>query len=94
MEESLLYARLMELAGEVGVEVRTAPVEPPGGVCRLKGKVLVLLSRETTLSEKIDLLASALAELPELEGRYLLPAVRECLERHRRGEEKEGPAPG
>jgi hypothetical protein len=79
-----LYARLMDLAEALGVEVRTAPVPPPGGACRVRGRLVVMLSQEATLDEKVDVLAEALAGMPGLDEMFILPQVRECLEAARR----------
>ena len=47
----------------------------------MRGETWVVLSGADPLGERIRLLARALRELrgPELEGRYLSPALRELL---------------
>ena len=84
MDAGVLYARLMDLANTLEVEVRTVPVEPPGGTCRIRGRLMVMLSREATLEEKVDVLARALAAMPGLDDIFILPQVRERLDRARR----------
>ena len=85
MDAEVLYARLMDLANALGVEVRTAAVAPPGGTCHLRGRPMVMLSSEATLEEKLDVLAAALAGMPGLEEMFILPQVRDCLEAARQG---------
>ena len=84
MVEGTLYSRLMDVAEKLGVEVRTAPVEPPGGAYTLRGRTVVVVSREATDEERTDLLARSLAGLPGLDGIFLLPEVRERLDAARR----------
>jgi hypothetical protein len=52
-------------------------------VCRVRGEVRVLLADSDPLPDRIRVLARVLRERrgAELEGRFLPPAVRECLER-------------
>jgi hypothetical protein len=80
MDDHALYARLLDVAEKLGVEVRLAPVEPPGGTCRLRGRLVVMVSRDATVVEKTDLLARSLAAQPGLDALFLLPEVRERLE--------------
>ena len=51
MDEAVLYARLMDLADALGLEVRTAPVAPPGGTCRIRDRLVVMLSSDATIDE-------------------------------------------
>jgi len=83
VDEAVLYARLMDLADALGLEVRTAAVAPPGGTCRIRDRLVVMLSRDATLDEKVDVLAEALAGHPDLDGMFILPQVRERLDRAR-----------
>jgi len=84
----VLEGALVELAQEAGFEVRVARGGVPdadlpiaSGVCRVRDSVWVVLSARDSLEERISALSRALVvHAPEfLEGRYLPPAVRECL---------------
>jgi hypothetical protein len=91
MELSELLERLGELAREVGLEVRDVRrgVEgdpaPASGVCRVRGRTWVVLAADDGLERRIEVLARALESHagPQLEGRYLPPAVRERLAKAR-----------
>lgn len=86
--EALLEA-LLELANEIGLEVRaigSAPAPgsetpPSSGVCRVRGKLWVVLSTADPLAQQIEAIGrGVLAQAgPELEDRFLPPALRECL---------------
>lgn len=91
MEPAALLDLLVELAGETGLVVGRLSRQPAfeglsesaSGVCRVRGEVRVLLSDSDPLPDRIQVLARALQEARagELEGRFLPPAVRECLDR-------------
>ena len=78
---------LLELAGEAGLEVRTAGASaladsegaPTSGVCRVQDRVFVVLSRSDPVDAQIAVLGQALREHAAtfIEGRFLPPAVRD-----------------
>ena len=81
---------LLDLAREVGLEVRRMPVragaetEAPArsGVCRVRGRLLVLLAPGDSIEDRIEALVQGLrsAGANLWEGRWIPPAVRERLE--------------
>jgi hypothetical protein len=85
---------LADLAREAGMDVRV--LRPAGeadagpgaasGVCRVRGRLWVVLATADPVEDHIGVLAEALrAHAGDwLEGRWLPPAVRERLERTRR----------
>ena len=88
MEGEALLDFLVELAQEVGVQVRVIPRsaaegEPPprSGVCRIRGSPWLLLAATESLEDRIEAALRAVrTHAPEaLEARYLPPAVRERL---------------
>ncbi|UCE87089.1 MAG: hypothetical protein JSU66_04975 [Deltaproteobacteria bacterium] len=92
MEPEALLARLVELAGEVGLPVRRvrgSAVEDGtparSAVCRVYGSRWVLLAASDPADARIAVLAEALVEhAPRLlDERFLEPAVRERLEAQR-----------
>jgi len=84
MTDAVLHQRLMELAEALEVDVReVAAVDPPGGSCVLRGKRIIMVSQQADLAERIDLLARTLARVPGVETRFVLPQVRDRLDRAR-----------
>ena len=91
MDHVELMELLLDLTREAGVEVKLVgggprvefEVPSSSALCRVKGKVWVVLDRSDPVEVQLDVLASALrSEATEwLEGRYLPPAVRDRLER-------------
>ena len=91
MDEADLLESLLHLADEVQLEVRVlrgqnpADIElvPTSACCRVKGKVWVVLSPNDPVDLHINVLARALKSEagPQLEARYLPPAIRQLLER-------------
>ena len=89
MDDALVLESLIDLAREAAIEVRVIGAGPTAdglapatsGVCRVRGRVWVLLSRRETPNLQIRALANALREhaAPLLEQRYLPPAVRACI---------------
>jgi hypothetical protein len=90
MENSELMQALLDLCGEAGLDVRlvggaSGPPEgeaPPGSaVCRVQGKLWIVLSRGDPVELQLRVLATALREHAGelLESRYLPPALRELL---------------
>jgi hypothetical protein len=91
MDAPALLDCLLELATDTGLPVsrvgrQTAFEGLPlaaSGMCRVRGELRVMLFDADPVAERIRVLARALREgrSAELEGRFLPPAVRECLER-------------
>jgi len=84
-----LMRALLDLADEVSLEVRSvrAPAvgdEPPvsSAVCRVKGRVWVVLSQADPVDVQLAVLAGAIRReaAGALDERYLPPALRALLE--------------
>jgi hypothetical protein len=83
-----LLDQLVGLAREAGIDVRVlsgssgADLPPQSAVCRVRGRVWVVLSDADLASQRIRVLTEALREHGgrAIEGRYLPPAIRELLE--------------
>lgn len=82
MTPELLHQALMEAADSLGWEVRETALPGDGGLVELKGKRIVFVPKETSAALKSRALARALAKA-DTESVYLLPAVREAIERER-----------
>jgi len=80
VDPGILVERMKESAERLGMEVRECPAESEGGVVVLKGRRVVFIPRGTLASGRIAFLARALAEI-DTDSVYLLPAVREAVER-------------
>jgi len=85
MSDAELMSLLLEIAGEAGIEVRSAgdaDAPPMSGVCRVRGKLWVVLSRSDPVEIQVDTLAGALADhaSPFLEGRFIAPVARARIE--------------
>lgn len=85
-----LDARLDELilaAEAAGISIRREPLGGEGGgLCVLRGRRVLFVDTLSDAETRYERTLAALAPLPELEGRFLRPDVREDLERARRGE--------
>ena len=67
----------------MGIEVRVEPfhggIRSAGGLCRLRGRVLVLIDQRLGVFDRTRTLADALSEL-DTEGVYLTPEARRFIE--------------
>ena len=84
MQDQELLSRLEGLADQLEIPVRYANLateEYPGrgGLCILRGERRIIIERTLGDREKARLLAAGLAQF-DLEGVYLVPAVRQAIE--------------
>jgi hypothetical protein len=81
MENVQLLQSLEAVADELSVEIRHEDLEGSrGGLFRLRGHCCILVDRNSSVAERVDLLVRSLSQLP-LDGVFMPPAVREMLER-------------
>lgn len=88
VDEVDILEALFELASEAGFEIRAAgrlsPDDPPleSGVCRLRGRLYIVLSANESAAMQIHTLAAALREHAAeiLENRHLPPAIRSVID--------------
>ena len=89
MDEQFVFDQLEELAERFGIQIRyesmkrdedSAKIE--GGLCRLKGKYVLIINSEARLRDKIKTLAEAIKHF-DLDQVYIRPALRELLEKIR-----------
>ena len=78
-------AALLEAAEAMGIEVREVPLGGAGGggVCSFKDRRVLFVDTESDVSTRYAIAVRELAQIPEIEGIYLRPDVREDVERSR-----------
>lgn len=87
MRDEDLLAALESLAERLSIPVTYAALANEelsgrGGLCVIRGERRIIIERTLTTREKARLLATGLAQF-DFEGVFLLPAVREAIERAR-----------
>ena len=85
MDEASVIDHLEALAHSLGIQVRHECLEneetafPSGGLCRVKGKHIIIVNSAVPSAEKVQTLARALRRF-DLSGVYVKPALRDLLE--------------
>lgn len=85
MDDRTVLGHLEAVAEQLGVEIRYEPMEgeaalSPGGMCRLRGKAVIIVNGKAPLGDKIQTVARALRRL-DVSRIYLRPGIRNLLER-------------
>jgi hypothetical protein len=89
MENYAQLAALLDLADEVGLTVRVMPSvdamgdHPGGALVRMKGRDVLFLDGSASVADRLDVTAAALAGRPELAGRFIVPELRELIDKNR-----------
>jgi hypothetical protein len=84
MDLSRRLDALLELAEQLGIEIRAETMGGAGGgLCRLKGRQVLFVDTAADLATRYDRTLAAMAGLDEIDGHYLLPEVRQDVERQR-----------
>lgn len=84
MDLSRRLDALLEVAEQIGIEIRAEGMGGGGGgMCRLKGRLVLFVDTAADLATRYDRTLAAMAGLEELEGHYLVPEVRQDIERQR-----------
>jgi hypothetical protein len=83
MDDEKLMAQLEELAENLSIEIRYEAIRKEGsfftgGLCRLKGKDVLIVNSDASIGNKIQALAKALRRF-DLSRIYMKPALREFL---------------
>jgi hypothetical protein len=86
MEIESALGELEALAAKLGVQIvydhLTGDGMGQGGLCKVKGQWRVIVERRSPPSEKLSIIAQALARF-DLEAHFLSPDVRALVERYR-----------
>ena len=86
MDAQAILAGLLDLAERLEVDVRQAYLsDDAGGLCRLKGKVVLFVNTAASLEEQVARTAAALASLSETEDCFVLPELRATLDQYAAG---------
>lgn len=76
---------LLELAEEIGIEVRAVTMGGEGGgLCVLKGRRVLFVDTAADLGTRYERTLAGMAGLPELEGRFIVPEIRQDLDEQKR----------
>ena len=87
VEDDALRTALVELARELGIDVREEStsgadgLSAASGVCRVRGELRIVLARGEPAAAHVSVLVSALRDhsAARLESRWLAPALRARL---------------
>ena len=94
MTPEQMYQELKDLADKLQVEVteksfRNIGIAVSSGFCIVKNENRCILDRRLKLHRKVEVLAECLAGMPH-EDVFVVPAIRELLNRFRVDSEKKG----
>jgi len=86
MKPDQLYQELIDLAERMQITVseqnlKTAGIKVRSGLCTVRGQKLFIMDKHKSLHKKIKILAGQLALISH-ENMYIIPAVRELLEKY------------
>lgn len=74
----------LELLARLGVEVREESLGGEGGgLCKLRGRAVFFLDRGADPATNLELCIAALADMPEADEHFIIPTMRERIERVR-----------
>jgi hypothetical protein len=86
MKPERIYQELKDLAEKLAVTVseqnlRTAGIKVKSGLCTVKGQDMFIMDKHISNHKKIKILAAQLANMAH-EDVFVIPAVREILNKH------------
>ena len=86
LNDEYLLNQLEELAGRLEIAVRYENLNAEestgaGGLCRLKGKYVLIIHSQAMVKEKVRILTEALKQFP-INDLYVKPIIRRLLEGH------------
>jgi len=84
LDARAVLSYLEAVAEQLGVEIRYEPMEgetvlSPGGMCRIRGKTVIIVNAKAPLEDQVRTLVKALRRL-DLSQIYLRPGIRDLLE--------------
>jgi hypothetical protein len=92
MDAETIYQHLEDLAKKLNISIRYDDMTGSqfgtrSGLCKIKGKYLYVMDTSRELPERIAALCECLCQM-DLEGVYVVPAVRDLLAEARRSRVK------
>ena len=86
MKPDQIYQDLKELAEKLDVTVseqnlRSTGIKVNSGICKVKGKNILIMDNRLPFKDKNEILASCLSKLPH-ENIFMVPALRDFLDKH------------
>ncbi len=86
MKPEQIYQELKDLAERLGIAVseqsfRNTGIKVTSGLCKVKGQDLLIIDKHKSVHKKIQIMASHLTRVPH-ETVFIVPAIRELLEKH------------
>ena len=87
MKPDQIYQDLKELAEKLDVTVseqnlRSTGIKAKSGICKVKGKNILIMDKQLSLRDKNEILASCLSKLPH-ENIFIVPALRDFLNKYK-----------
>ncbi len=80
MNEEDLLQELENLAAKLALNLRYEKGDFQGGFYRYKEKQQIVINKDLSTRQKVNILARELKAMIDLENFYLLPALREVIE--------------
>ena len=88
MKPEQIYQELKDLAEKLGIHVseqnfRTTGIAVKSGLCKVKGRPMLIVDKHKSIRKKIEIMTSHLAQIPH-ENVFVVPAIRELLEKEQK----------
>lgn len=80
MEQENILEKLESLLVDLSIELRYEKGDFVGGFYRYKDRQQIVINRDLTINQKISIIAQELRANSELEGIFLVPALREVIQ--------------
>ena len=82
MQWEEIESELESVADRLGVEVRHVRYEGMGGLCTVRGKTVLAVNDALDTPDRVSVMAKALASLPGIRDLFIVPEVRQLLEKY------------
>lgn len=98
MDNKKVFHELCGVAERLGIRVmqrvlKTRPIRVQSGLCTVRGEPRIIIDRNLSDAEKVEVIAEGLSSF-DLEGIFLVPHLREVLERYRKSPAEQGEGGG
>jgi len=78
-------SELLDLAERLQIEVRREFLQGCGaGLCTLHGRKVLFVDSDASLADQIDQTAAAIASIGPFDDLYLLPQIRQLIDKYRK----------